>query len=67
MIVRGHALCSEGAPFSKDLGRKYPYRGTSGVGHALCSCGALSPEELASGMARRRWHAQHKKEVADRG
>ncbi|WP_159601603.1 hypothetical protein [Agromyces humi] len=60
--LAGHTLANEGAPFN-DNGARIGYRGTSGEGRGKCSCGELS-DVVASGGARRRWHADHKAEIA---
>ena len=75
--VPGHALDSEGAPFSSPGCRNgscvgiprvmklNQYWGSvGGDGHGKCSCGAES-DHLASGAARRAWHREHKRQVAE--
>lgn len=57
--VKGHSLLFEGKPINR-------FRfggGVGGVGQAECTCGARSPE-LNSGAKRKRWHKQHKTEMA---
>lgn len=68
----GHGLLNEGAAYTSGdctEDRCYPgsiprrrWEGTSGRGHALCSCGAESPH-LNSGNQRKRWHREHKMKV----
>lgn len=61
---RGHGLAHEGAPHdAAGRLRSARYPGTSGIGRAKCVCGALS-DELDSGAARKRWHKEHKAEIA---
>lgn len=57
--VPGHGLLFEGAAFDQFGDRIGWWSTTGNAGHAKCECGALS-EELPSGNARRRWHAEHK-------
>lgn len=71
--MRGHGLAHEGAAHYSRLCVKCDYlyghrpdwdkgrsgHGTSGEGHALCACGAMS-EHLPSGNARKAWHREHK-------
>ncbi|MFE6966988.1 hypothetical protein ACFVAJ_17890 [Agromyces sp. NPDC057679] len=59
--VSGHGLAAEGAAHD-DVGNR-THSGTSGEGRALCSCGELS-DILATGGARKRWHADHKQAAA---
>lgn len=69
--VAGHTLRNEGAAFEMwtafPQGEARPIRvrwnGTSGIGFALCSCGARSPI-LNSANLRKAWHRNHKTEVA---
>ena len=73
--IPGHGLVGEGAPHSvidcaepacvnegRQLGRLGWHMGVGGDGHGVCLCGAISPH-LASSVARKRWHAQHKDAV----
>ena len=76
--VAGHALRARGEPYlAVDCyeGRcATNVRGTThqentptvasirGWGHAVCSCGVLSPHH-STGVARRRWHRRHKARV----
>lgn len=64
LIVPGHTLWVEGAPFELVDGkpRRIGWSGVGGVGAARCSCGTFSPV-LPSGAARRRWHRDHKRQV----
>lgn len=66
MIVKGHGLCCEGAAYSRGEGGQRHIRSrwnsTSGVGYALCSCGATS-DILDSANLRKAWHREHKVEV----
>lgn len=59
-LVPGHTLRYEGNAYNPNGQMKYRFNDP--VGHAKCSCGALSPE-LPSRAARKRWHKQHKAEV----
>lgn len=62
--LAGHSLIDEGSPHTAD-GRRIlrgNWTGTSGIGHAKCSCGALS-DELDSGTKRRKWHQDHKASI----
>jgi hypothetical protein len=72
MRVVGHGLQDEGAAYSSMHCTEGPCKklptvkrltpsGTSGHGHGLCECGALSPH-LETGNARERWHREHKAE-----
>lgn len=55
-----HALRFNGAPYTSDgVPVNEDTSTTSGVGRALCACGALSPE-LPSGAQRRAWFKEHK-------
>lgn len=67
LIVPGHSLVAEGAPFKMDP-RGEPVRikwnSTAGPGRALCSCALISPE-LSTAAARKRWHETHKLNVLD--
>ena len=53
--IPGHGLRAEGKPGGL-------YSGTR-TGPGVCSCGATS-EVLESDAARKRWHVQHKADVA---
>lgn len=56
--------CTEGPCKTSDGQRiANPWGGVSGAGHGRCACGAESPH-VRSGADRRRWHAQHKAEIA---
>ena len=60
-MAQSHSLRFNGAAFSAEGELINPDQSvTSGVGAAMCACGAIS-EELPSGAARRRWFAEHKK------
>lgn len=61
--MKGHALAAEGAPHDLS-GRRLStiYGGVSGVGAALCSCGALS-DVLDSANVRKAWHRKHKEQL----
>lgn len=41
--------------------------GRTAEGHAVCSCGATSPESLPSANARKAWHRDHKALIRTRG
>lgn len=59
-MTNTHALSYNGAPYNEDATLINEATNiTAGTGHALCSCGELSPE-LASGGARRSWFKEHK-------
>lgn len=66
LVVPGHTLLFEGAPFQwsnvYESWARMPGRGTAGTGVGRCSCGAVS-ESLPSGVARQRWHRDHKLQV----
>lgn len=59
-----HSLIGDGAGHNAD-GIRLPnaWSVTVGGGHALCRCGALSPD-LASRNARRAWHRAHRADLA---
>lgn len=66
--VKGHTLRNEGAPFVVDeTGRIVrvhgSWRGVSGYGRGLCSCGEMS-DLLDSAHKRKKWHREHKAQVA---
>lgn len=63
MIVRGHALRSEGSAFDEN-GCRVNWRGTSGAGRGWCECGEMSPW-FPSAADRKRWHRQHKDAARD--
>lgn len=52
-----HQLKYRGAPFTAE-GDQIP-KGTAGVGHWICSCGAISTKSWPSGAARRLDHEVH--------
>jgi hypothetical protein len=56
VVVPGHGLAFEGAPFDHEGNRISIRRGS---GRGKCSCGLLS-ENLTSANARKAWHRQHK-------
>ena len=60
--VQGHGLWFEGAAFDSH-GRRVQ-SGTGGLGQAKCRCGWMS-DVLSSGGARRRAHAEHKRQVQE--
>lgn len=57
--VAGHALPNEGR-----VRDAYGYWTNEGT--AVCSCGARS-DSLSSTNARKRWHAEHKQQIAAEG
>lgn len=65
LLVSGHTLRSEGAPFDENGNHIYPNGprgGVSGTGRAKCSCGEVS-EPLPSAYKRKAWHRGHKVEI----
>lgn len=62
LIVKGHGLVSEGAPFDEFRRRLGFGTGTYGVGRGLCTCGDFSPVHH-SAADRKRWHRQHKEMI----
>lgn len=75
--VSGHTLAFEGAPYSSPecghgactdesrvLRLHSMWGGVGGDGHGRCSCGAES-DHLTSGAARKAWHREHKRQVAE--
>jgi hypothetical protein len=60
VVLAGHGLIREGAPYDDKSARMYDQRGGSGRG--LCSCGTLSPV-LGSDSQRKKWHRTHKDEL----
>lgn len=62
LLVPGHTLRHEGAPFLMDKDGK-TVRNSGTHGRALCSCGWLS-DLLLSTSARQRAHREHKVWVA---
>ncbi|MEV0584070.1 hypothetical protein [Nonomuraea sp. NPDC050310] len=69
--LSGHALRSEGKPFSwSSNDQQYVrtnalYGHETGEGYALCSCGEASPW-CRSNAERKRWHAIHKRRIQER-
>lgn len=76
--VSGHSLRKEGRPYALDLCREcredvadngtwrdeHGNRSWSASGHALCSCGEMSPHFTAD-RPRKAWHSAHKIAVAE--
>jgi hypothetical protein len=60
--VGHHTLEWEGAPHDK-RGHRLFGEGRGAVGYGKCFCGVLSPDELPSAAARKRWHRQHKLDI----
>lgn len=61
-----HALRYNGAPYNADGTLVNEATNvTRGPGHAACTCGALSPESLPNGVARREWFKAHKNAPAE--
>ncbi len=60
--VAGHALLGEGAPYSESNQRDWYGK----VGRGRCECGERSGV-LPTTAARKRWHAEHKASVTERG
>lgn len=60
-VVSGHALSFEGAAFDDDR-RRVLWNTTAGEGHAICTCGEMSPV-FPSAAKRKAWHRDHKDEV----
>ena len=64
-VVPGHALWDEGAAHDERGIRIRGYwAGVSGDGRAKCECRWLS-DVLPSGAARKRAHAEHKRQVQE--
>lgn len=61
VVLQGHGLMAEGAPYDKHGNRMYA-NGTAGWGHALCRCGEMSGM-ISTGAGRKAWHRAHKKLV----
>lgn len=59
LIVPGHTLLFEGAPFDNSK-RRIGWTGTGGVGYGVCSCGYASRWEYSSAAQRKQWHHEHK-------
>jgi hypothetical protein len=63
-VLPGHSLWYEGAAHDDNGGLIWAGRISSvGAGRGKCECGALS-EWLLSGNARKKWHREHKAQVA---
>lgn len=66
--VKGHSLIGEGKAHNDKGGVEYSasVMGTSGIGRAKCSCGALSGV-LVSANLRKQWHRDHKEAIRHGG
>lgn len=66
LIVQGHTLADEGRPLGQigcaACATPEAEAARPRVGHAKCSCGALS-EHLDSDAKRKAWHREHKEQV----
>jgi hypothetical protein len=67
--IKGHGLVNEGVGYPptelpETILRRYwcMYHDQNGV--ALCRCGAVS-DPLPSNAARKRWHREHKRQIAE--